>query len=75
MPDNDDKLKEILKENIENDLQRQYNLGLIAGFHAAYATLYEEIKDIHNIKDMKRVIKSKCDYTKEILNKSITENR
>lgn len=70
---NEDKLKEILKENIEKDLQKQYELGLIAGFNAALAGLYSEIKDIHNAEDIKRYIKTKQENIRNNLNLKISD--
>lgn len=68
MEDNYEELKNVIKENIEKDLTKQYELGLIAGFSAALITLYSEIKDINNAKKIKKYIKDKQENVQNILN-------
>lgn len=68
------KLKDIIKERTEKEFAKQYRLGLMAGFNAALIDLYEQIKDMPTVEEVRAHIKDKQEIARKNLMLKFNDN-
>lgn len=56
-------LEDVVAEAIKPKLQEQFNYGVIAGYNAAVAILYNKINSLTNVKDIKRLLRAELKNT------------
>lgn len=66
----DKELEQIIKNAMKKDMDAQFMRGINAGWIAACVEINEEIKDMHNAKNIHRVIAKKCREAKERIGRS-----
>lgn len=62
----EEKLKEIVEEAIKDKLEKQFNLGLMAGWDACLASIREQIKPLRSANKIKALIEKKVEERKVV---------
>lgn len=65
------KLEKIVEEAIKPRLEEQRMTGIIIGWDACLAAINSEIKDLHNAKKIKQLIKEKIEESEERVKNNI----
>lgn len=60
------KTKQIVEEAIKDNLKKQFNLGLMAGWDACLISIEEQIKPLRSANKIKALIKKKIEERKVI---------
>ena len=63
----DEYLKEIVEKETKGLWDKAFNEGIMAGWLACCAAMYDQTKDIHNVKDMRKFLRNKRDEARDRL--------
>lgn len=61
---NEQQIKEIVQKAIEEKLHESFNNGIMAGWDAAWITVYDNVKNMTSAKKIKEYIELKMDENK-----------
>ena len=61
---NEQQIKEIVQKAIEEKLHDSFNNGIMAGWEAAWITVYDNVKNMTSAKKIKEYIELKMDENK-----------
>ena len=62
--DQEQQIKEIVQKAIEEKLHESFNNGIMAGWDAAWITVYDNVKNMTSAKKIKEYIELKMDENK-----------
>lgn len=63
---NEKELKEIIKQTIQPQLEKQFYLGMQAGYNACLGVVYGNINKLHSKKEIQTYLKNEINNTKDI---------